>query len=249
MTASVATGRRRGRTGKASQGSAPACADPRGWAEQSSRPPAPATARELLRSLRGAPPSGTRYERKAGASPCLPLRWGRAAARHPAGTRRSHSAFSRQSLVFGKGHLCSSSTASALEGSVQLGLGQTAQVWELPLCTREVIPLLLPFQPSQDVKLQLQCNGLVKLKLVSISPDSQAHQPILQLQTRVSPLVQFTALNLLFVEMYFFLPGKINHYHHLLHSFSMLVELVLRQRNMHQFPDLKDFKPTILTSY
>lgn len=37
-------------------------------------------------------------------------------------------AFSWQSILFRKGQLCSSSTVPALEGSVRLGLGQTAQV-------------------------------------------------------------------------------------------------------------------------
>lgn len=106
----------------------------------------------------------------------------------------------------------------ALAGSVQLGLGQKAPVRGCRLRAREVIPLLTPFQPSQDLKLQLQYNVLVSL-ISKHQPDSQTQPIYLHLQGNVSPLVQCTALNLFFVEMYFFLSGKINCYHHLLHFF------------------------------
>lgn len=103
-------------------------------------------------------------------------RWGSTAPRGPVCRERpchrgkagrktvfSHLAFSWRSTLFGKGHLCSSSSAMASAGSVQLGLGQTAPVRGCRLRAREVIPLLTPFQPSQDLKLQLQYNVLVSL--------------------------------------------------------------------------------------
>lgn len=126
------TGRRRGRTGEDRQGAAsclPLTPAGGGRAGQGSGPPAPGTCCGA-----SAGPLFRDKVREKGRSISLPSfcvgrGWGKAAARLPAGTTgRSHSAFSRQSVLFGKDHLCSSSTASALEGWVQLGLGRTAQM-------------------------------------------------------------------------------------------------------------------------
>lgn len=65
----------------------------------------------------------------------------------------------------------------------------------------KVIPLLTPFQPSQDINLQLQYNVLVSLGLVSINPHSQTLPAYLTVAGNVSPLVQFTDLNPLLAEL------------------------------------------------
>lgn len=107
------TGRRRARTGKTSHGAAPDPAGEEGRAQ--GRP-------QDLPPL----PFEMRYERGAGACPCLP------SARDAMGQHQEKPLgfFTAKRPVW-KRPLCSSPTATALQGSVQLGLGQTAHTHTL----------------------------------------------------------------------------------------------------------------------
>lgn len=143
----VCDGRRRGRTGKASHGAGPCLRlTPAGGGRggQGSGPPAPGQPPGPAAEPPRGPPFESRNERKAGASPRLPLlgtRWGSAAAPSPGPSSNHLGTLPARlgetiRLFHGKASSLEKATstvrplhATALERSVPLGLAQTAQVW------------------------------------------------------------------------------------------------------------------------